>query len=100
MTDPTRPDGKCLACGHVWTLAHLPLDVTATQPIPLSAGDRRVMVNGGPLPVPFRIVSEELWAELKAKLVAKDALLRQAHDAMSRRATFTRPAACRASQEE
>jgi hypothetical protein len=59
--------------------------MTATQPIPLSAGDRRVMVNGRPLPVAFRIVSEELWAELKAKLVTKDALIRRAHDAMSRR---------------
>lgn len=35
-----------------------------TEPIPMKAGDKRVMVNGEPVQVDFRIISEELYQEL------------------------------------
>jgi hypothetical protein len=34
------------------------------EPIPLKAGDERVLVNGRPLTVDFRIISEERYQDL------------------------------------
>jgi hypothetical protein len=38
-----------------------------TQPIPMKAGDPRVIVNGKPLSVDFRIISETLYQKLTRK---------------------------------
>jgi hypothetical protein len=43
-------------------------EVQHIEPIPLKAGDRRVIVNGTPLPVDFRIIHEDQYQILIANI--------------------------------
>lgn len=70
----SRLNGKCLACGHIWTLARLPLDVQLLTkftklPCPMCHAPKPVMAG-----------KDDLTAENRLH-----ALIRRAHDAMSRR---------------
>lgn len=44
------------------------LNELGTEPIFIKAGDKRILVNGRPLSVDFRIISEENYLKLKEKL--------------------------------
>jgi hypothetical protein len=44
-----------------------PVEKEETHPIAMRAGDLRVMVNGEPVAVDFRIISEELYQKLTRK---------------------------------
>jgi hypothetical protein len=69
-----RLDGKCLACGHVWTLAHLPLDVGLLNRF------SKLPCPKCHAPKPMMAGKDDLTAEDRLR-----ALIRRAHDAMSRR---------------
>ncbi len=74
MGDRNRLDCKCASCGHVWTAVYLPLDARllgkfAKLPCPKCHNPKPVMAG-----------KDDLTTEDRLR-----ALLRRAHDAMSRR---------------
>lgn len=70
----SRLNCSCAACGHVWTLLHFPVTVQQMRPF-------------AKLPCP-KCYAPKPKVAVKHDLTAEDrhtALLRRAHDAMSRR---------------
>ena len=74
MGDEKRLDGKCLNCGHVWTVVHLPVSVDILNKF------TKAPCPKCHAPMPVMAGRDDLTAEDRLT-----ALLRRAYDAMSRR---------------
>lgn len=74
MADEKRLDAKCTACGHVWTVVHLPVSVD------LLTKFTKAPCPKCHAPKPSMAGKDDQTAEDRLR-----ALLTRAHDAMSRR---------------